>query len=421
MILELALSLLAPASVAPAATAVAPSSDPPIQLWLSSDNSFMRGEHARVYLRAAQDGYVVVLRSDGDGHVRVLFPLDPSDDNFARGDRKFEVRSRGDHDAFTVDEDNGSGLVLAAWSANPFKFDGYVRGDHWDFRTLNSREAGDDAEAGLVAIVQEMAGDAHFDYDVATYTVNAPSAYYHRPYYGPCFGCGYWGGWYGWPYGGVRVSIGFGHPWRWRIGYSSFGPFCDSYWGPWGCGPYDPFFGPSFVYRSYFYRPYVYRPWGYDRFGFGGRDWGRPGFRSTTLAAGIEPRLRIPNGALLSRSSATRVTASQGFVRRGFDRSASVARGWSGERGRSNAPATRSSPAVESRRSSPSSGAPRAASPGYSRGQGGSRSYGGAVREGRGSSGGGRSWGGSGGGGGGGRRGGEAHGGGGGGGGGRRR
>src|SRR2546421_13001660 len=125
MMLSLMVSLLA--SAPPDAIR---SDDPPIKVSLNQDNYFVRGDRARVKIRTAEDGYVVVVWADAQGRVRVLFPLDPTDDDFVRGGRTIEVRGRGDRESFYVDDSDGSGLVLAARSAAPFKFDGFVRGDH---------------------------------------------------------------------------------------------------------------------------------------------------------------------------------------------------------------------------------------------------------------------------------------------------
>src|SRR5205814_2699019 len=100
-------------------------------------------------------------------------------------------RGRGDRDAFFVDERDGTGVVLVAAAKSPFKFDEFVRGDHWDYRVLASDQAGSDPEAALLDLVRRMAGDQHFDYDVVTYTVGdiAYQSYRYRPYYG-YGGCG---------------------------------------------------------------------------------------------------------------------------------------------------------------------------------------------------------------------------------------
>src|SRR2546428_798348 len=305
MMLALAVSL---ALAAPSA-AVA-SDDPPIHVWLNQDNYFVRGDRAKVYVRAAADGYLVVLRADADGRLRALFPIDPSDDTFIRAHKKLEVRSRGDREAFAVDEREGSGVVLAAWSASPFKFDEFVRGDHWDYRVLGTIQTGADAEAALVDAVQRMAGDARFDYDVVTYPVQSTPAYYRHGYrdgYYPSFG----------------VRFGYGLPYRYRFGLfygaSCYDPF---FYDPFSCRPYytgfrfasfyDPFLYDPFFYSLFFYRPYVVRlgigyryPARYGVFaGFGGG--GALTFWNRRAVTAIGPGVRIPQGVLLSGTAPER-------------------------------------------------------------------------------------------------------------------
>src|SRR6266550_2228805 len=134
--------------------------DPPVKVWLNHDNYFERGDKARVNLRLADDGYVLVLRADADGRVR----------------------GRGDREAFFVDDREGSGLVLVARSTTPFKFDEFVRGDHWDYRVLDARQAGDDKEAALLDMAQRMTTEGRFDYDAVTYVVTSARAYYDSYY-----------------------------------------------------------------------------------------------------------------------------------------------------------------------------------------------------------------------------------------------
>src|SRR5947207_2879359 len=161
--------------------ALAGGDDPPVKVSLNNDNYFEPGDKARVEVKLAEDGYLLVLRADAQGRVRVLYPLDPSDDNFVRGRRTIEVRGRGDREAFFIDDKDGSGVVLAARSVAPFQFDEFVRGDHWDYRVLDTRGSGDDKETALLDMVQRMSPDAHFDYDVVTYVVSSPPPdAYHR-------------------------------------------------------------------------------------------------------------------------------------------------------------------------------------------------------------------------------------------------
>src|SRR5689334_13555554 len=235
-----------------AAVAAVRSDDPPVKVWLNNDNNFRRGDKARVNVRLAEDGYVVVLRADADGRVRVLFPLDPADDDFVRGHETIEVRGRGDREAFYVDDRQGSGIVFVARSVAPFKFDEFVRGDHWDYRVLDARNAGDDKEAALLDMVQRMVPDGHFDYDVVTYTVESQRAYYDDYYPSTYVGFGY-----GWPY---RYGSGYGYGF-----YSTcydpffFDPFVCSY--PFFYSPYRYTFAFGFGFRPYIYRPFFYRPY----------------------------------------------------------------------------------------------------------------------------------------------------------------
>jgi len=213
--------------------------DPPVRISLNSSGYYYQGDRAKVRVRVAEDGYLLVLRADADGRVRVLFPLDPGDDDFVRGGRDYELRGRGDRETFFVDDERGTGTVLAARSATPFRYDRFVRGDHWDYRVLADDRIRDDAEAGLLDLVDQMSDSAHYDYDVLTYTVGGGS---NRPYYSS-YGPGYYGP-------GLSVGFYFGSPYR---------RYCDPFL-------YDPFFCDSFYYDPFFapYRPYGF---GYSCFG----------------------------------------------------------------------------------------------------------------------------------------------------------
>ncbi|HEY6808314.1 MAG TPA: DUF4384 domain-containing protein, partial [Gemmatimonadales bacterium] len=248
MLIPLLLSLAT--APAPPRASAARRDDPPIKVWLNNDNVFQQGDRAKVKLRVADDGYVIVLRADADGRVRVLYPLDPTDDDFIRGGKTFEVRGRGDRDAFEVDERSGEGTVLAAVSPQPFHFDAYVRGDHWDYRVFGERSVSDDPEAGLLDIVNAMAASNHYDYDAVQYSIvdqsYAPtSAIYADPFYHPfyspypvCWSCGYW-------YPGSRFFFGV------TFGAASYyDPFFDPYcWGDPFCSGFRYGYGYGYGWR----------------------------------------------------------------------------------------------------------------------------------------------------------------------------
>jgi uncharacterized membrane protein YgcG len=252
--------------------------DPAIQLWINNDRTFLQGDRAKVQVRAREDGYLVVLHVQPDGTLRVLFPLDPNDDNFVRGGKKYEIRGRGGRESFAVDGRSGRGTVYAAVSGSPFHFDQFVLGDHWDYRGMAPQRLPSDPEQDLNELVRRMA-DASFDYDILTYNVVERVVYaddYSTPYYsgysGYYGGCGYsyYGcgrGYFGSPYN-VSVGLFFGRPAR-RFFYDPF---------------YDPFFFDPFYYRPVYIYPvrnYGY-PYGYRYFGspyynypyYGGRYYG---------------------------------------------------------------------------------------------------------------------------------------------------
>lgn len=178
---------------------------PHIELWANSDAVYQRGDRVHVYFRTDQDAYITVFRIDTDGRVRVVFPLDPWEDNFARGGHKYEVAARNDDYAFRVDDYPGEGYLFAIASADPFDYATYVRGDHWDYRAIASggRVTGDPyvAFGDLVSAIIP-ANYVDYSYDVAPYYVqehysyprfvcyncHAYAAYpYWDPYVTPCF------------------------------------------------------------------------------------------------------------------------------------------------------------------------------------------------------------------------------------------
>ena len=262
------------------------SADVPIRISLNDGGDYTRGDRARVRVRLDRDGYLVVLRADVDGRVRVLFPLDPGHDDFVRGGRDYELPGRGGRETFLVDDREGAGTILAAVSQDAFHYDRFVRGDHWDYRVLAGDRMRDDPEAGLLEIVSAMADSTHFDYDVLGYSVDGAQRYTYRHYgYGPRFGFG----------------IGRYYGARYRCGY--YDPFYD----PFYC---DPFFYDGFGYGVSYYRPYGFSCFG-DPFCFGYS--GRYGYRRVGVVSGFSFKRPVPPPPLvLPRNRFTRTPVGFG-------------------------------------------------------------------------------------------------------------
>ena len=294
MISSLFLPLLI--ATAPAPVAAASADDPPIRLWIN-ERRFFPGDRAKVQVRTEDDGYLLVLHVDSEGRLRVLFPLDPDRDNFVRGGKKYEVRGRGGRETFEADG-KGRGSVYAAVSRDPFRFDGYVLGDHWDYKALTPSRLADDPEPELNELVQRMA-QSSFDYDLINYEVVDRSAYvtevYPR-YYGSAyddpwcyrFSCS---SYYGSP-GSISIGLFFGRPYR-RYYYDPYYYAYDPYYSPFF---YDPYYYAPAYYPRYYPRYWYPRHYGYyDRYHYWDRDryYSRPytpyRFRG---AGGIDTRYR---------------------------------------------------------------------------------------------------------------------------------
>src|SRR5574341_1314 len=163
---------------------------PQVELWTDRSDAtiYHRGDQVRVYFRTDTDAYVTILRVDTDGRVRVLFPEEPWDDNFARGGRAYEVRPGDERYAFYVDEYPGQGYVFAIATLDPYDYRGMVRGDHWDYAEIgnNGRLTGDPyvAVQDLADLIVPANYDA-YSYDVATYYVEQ---YYDYPRF-LCYDC----------------------------------------------------------------------------------------------------------------------------------------------------------------------------------------------------------------------------------------
>ena len=222
-------SLLLPVWLAMASPAVpGPTSHPAVHIWLNSDGQFVRGDHARVYLKTADDGYVVVLRADDQGRVRVLYPADPTGDDYVQATDKLEIHGRDNGKAFLVNDKSGGGLVVAAYSQQPFTFNDYVLNGHWDLTALTPAGAKRDPEAAVMNVVQTMSTGHPFEYDEAEYVTRAPAR--ARPYrLGFGFGPWYYGPWYSSP---------------WYYGAWNYDPYCIA------CSPYFGFAGPVIIGRS---------------------------------------------------------------------------------------------------------------------------------------------------------------------------
>jgi hypothetical protein len=156
-----------------------------VNVWLNQEDPYRSGEPARVYFKTNIDAYITVLRVDTDGGIRVLFPVEPWEDNFARGGRTFEVLGRSQDEAFRVDDPAGVGYVFAVTTPDPFDYDEITRGDHWDYRAISDGQVRGDPYVALTDLAARIAGPYDYDYDIAEYYVEQ---HYDYPRF-VCYDC----------------------------------------------------------------------------------------------------------------------------------------------------------------------------------------------------------------------------------------
>ncbi len=228
-----ALATLAALTVAGGPAAPARASGDPIRINLNGGGDYQPGDAVKAQVQVAEDGYLIVFRVDGDGFIRVLFPLDPDLDAFVRGGRRYELRGRGDHQSFLADDRGGTGLILAAIAREPYNLGAFVAGDHWEYDRLRLEDPLGDAEAQLLGILRQMTDNGRFDYDVVGYRVWGPG--YEST--APTIVAG--GGWVDPSWGiGLHLGSGWYDPWYDPWYYGSY--YRNGWSGFWG---WDPFWG----------------------------------------------------------------------------------------------------------------------------------------------------------------------------------
>jgi hypothetical protein len=264
MYTALTLALAAIGSPAAPASAVTPSAiitrwvrganldQPRVKVWLDRDDVYPRGEAARVYFKSDRDAYVTIVRIDTDGRMRILFPIDPWEDNWARGGRTFEVLGRDRDEAFRVDDYPGVGYVFAIASMDSFNYAGIIRGDHWDYRLISDGRVRGDPYVAVSDMADRIAHEGEYDYDLAEYHVER---HYDYPRF-VCYDCHTYASWRYWdPYSSYcsrfRIVIyddWYFYPYGYRYGYPYPYPYGWYAGGTVIVRPYRP--GPRYVFKD---------------------------------------------------------------------------------------------------------------------------------------------------------------------------
>ena len=213
--------------------------DRAVQVRLDKDGDYYPGHDAQVAVEPKYDGFPLVLHVDPAGQLRVLFPLEPFDEAFVEGGKKYELVNRGGLGSFYVGEADGIGTVFAVHSDFPFHVNPFATDHRWDYEVLwISPEA--EVETALVDLVAKMSHDGWFEYDLVEYEVYGEGSYASG---GPTYNI------YTEPYSiccqtTVAASIFIGTDYYYPYGYPWY---FSSYW----YYPSHHYYGPYYGYPSY--------------------------------------------------------------------------------------------------------------------------------------------------------------------------
>lgn len=201
MIISLTLAIATSLGTPPAGDAWVPSVglQPRVTVWTARDEDpYYRGDQVRVFFSTDRDAYVTIFRVDTDGRLRVLFPAEPWEDNFARGDRTFEVLARAGTPAFRIDDPPGVGYIFAVSSIDPFDYQEISLRDRWDYRAVSDGQVAGDPYVALTDLADRIAYRSDYDYDIVPYYVER---HYDYPRF-VCYDCHIHPTYYQWdPYG----------------------------------------------------------------------------------------------------------------------------------------------------------------------------------------------------------------------------
>lgn len=203
------------------------------ELWTNhSDNEFYVGDNIALNFRVNDDAFVAIYSVDTRGRVRLLFPSNPTDDNYVRGGVTYRLPDGRDEYDLSVTGPEGTETIQIVASRERFPIpDWYNNGLVADASDI------DDYMDYLNGEYFIRYGGQRFAYDRTRIYVNEWEPQYFRPIYHPVY-----------PHWSVCGNIYFDYPWGSSI-------YIDGIY--WGC---TPLFVPTILVG--WHTVTVYDPWG---------------------------------------------------------------------------------------------------------------------------------------------------------------
>ena len=151
------------------------------RIWLDRgvDPVLEAGDRVRVYYRTNTDAYVAILQIDTDGTTRMLYPRSPTENHYARANRDYRLlfpRSA----YWNVDDRPGVGYFFVVTSPTPFDFSefGYSYYDGgWDLSAVGSTVYSDPYVAMDDYVARLVPDWEYVDYGLDFLSYNVGSAH----------------------------------------------------------------------------------------------------------------------------------------------------------------------------------------------------------------------------------------------------
>ena len=153
--------------------------EPRIRLDRGVDPVLEAGDRVRIYYRTNADAYVAILQIDTDGTTRMLYPRSPTENHYARADRDYRLlfpRSA----YWNVDDRPGVGYFFVVTSPTPFDLSefGYSYYDGgWDLSAVGSTVYSDPYVAMDDYVARLVPDWEYVDYGLDFLSYNVGSAH----------------------------------------------------------------------------------------------------------------------------------------------------------------------------------------------------------------------------------------------------
>jgi len=171
-----------------------------VEVW-TDDDEYYEGDNIQISFRASEDCYVAIYNIDTRGHINLIFPDSPNQDNWVEGGYVYTIPGRYDDYDLTVQGPEGIEHLQIIASKKPFRMPDWYRGSG----IISSYDAYDFMEF-IAATYFECNGHCRFALDVTSFQVKE----WHRHYFRPVYTYHHYPHWDWSYYGGVYIDYPFG-------------------------------------------------------------------------------------------------------------------------------------------------------------------------------------------------------------------